>query len=263
MEDARGSPARRLSQILDPIVRLTGDYGGSSSSAPCSPHMGVRSHVSNDSMEPHHHEVVGITRSSSRNPPPPPPPRPRNNSCSSANPATSFHPRDYVNLPPNHQLYNKDSSSRHVLQRSFTADSPKGYLELAGNSSRPVYSPFDFSSESSGRVEYADRRNLTPDLFDSVAAAAAAPVLAKECEARRYEVTRSRSDRRPLGLEQNRRFMMDEQRIVAEARREQERNWQERCMELQLELHRSKTQAIRIRDILHEKVSFFLFCCFE
>ncbi|EDW25967.1 GL14425 [Drosophila persimilis] len=32
-------------------------------------------------------------------------------------------------------------------------------------------------------------------------------------------------------------------------------NWQERCLELQLELHRSKNQAGRIRDMLREKMS--------
>lgn len=32
-------------------------------------------------------------------------------------------------------------------------------------------------------------------------------------------------------------------------------NWQERCLELQLELHRSKSQAGRIRDMLGDKVS--------
>lgn len=32
-------------------------------------------------------------------------------------------------------------------------------------------------------------------------------------------------------------------------------NWQERCLELQLELHRSKNQSGRIRDMLREKVS--------
>lgn len=35
----------------------------------------------------------------------------------------------------------------------------------------------------------------------------------------------------------------------------EEFNWQERCLELQLELHRSKSQATRIRDMLREKVS--------
>lgn len=33
-------------------------------------------------------------------------------------------------------------------------------------------------------------------------------------------------------------------------------NWQERCVELQLELHRSRAQATRTRDMLREKVSF-------
>uniref|UniRef100_A0A2M4CJB4 Putative agap001934-pa-like protein n=1 Tax=Anopheles darlingi TaxID=43151 RepID=A0A2M4CJB4_ANODA len=32
-------------------------------------------------------------------------------------------------------------------------------------------------------------------------------------------------------------------------------NWQERCLELQLELHRSRNQAGRVRDMLREKVS--------
>lgn len=34
-------------------------------------------------------------------------------------------------------------------------------------------------------------------------------------------------------------------------------NWQERCLELQLELHRSRAQATRTRDMLREKVSFW------
>jgi hypothetical protein len=34
-------------------------------------------------------------------------------------------------------------------------------------------------------------------------------------------------------------------------------NWQERCLELQLELHRSRNQAGRVRDMLREKVSEF------
>lgn len=33
-------------------------------------------------------------------------------------------------------------------------------------------------------------------------------------------------------------------------------NWQERCLELQLELHRSKNQSGRIREMLRDKVSF-------
>lgn len=36
-------------------------------------------------------------------------------------------------------------------------------------------------------------------------------------------------------------------------------NWQERCLELQLELHRSKTQAGRFQNRLREKVSGRLF----
>ncbi|KAK4886336.1 hypothetical protein RN001_002607, partial [Aquatica leii] len=32
-------------------------------------------------------------------------------------------------------------------------------------------------------------------------------------------------------------------------------NWQERCLELQLELHRSRAQATRTRDMLRDKLS--------
>lgn len=32
-------------------------------------------------------------------------------------------------------------------------------------------------------------------------------------------------------------------------------NWKERCLELQMELHRNRTQATRTRDMLREKVS--------
>lgn len=34
-------------------------------------------------------------------------------------------------------------------------------------------------------------------------------------------------------------------------------NWQERCLELQLELHRSRNQATRVRDMLRDKVGQF------
>ncbi|KAL3265989.1 hypothetical protein HHI36_010178 [Cryptolaemus montrouzieri] len=33
-------------------------------------------------------------------------------------------------------------------------------------------------------------------------------------------------------------------------------NWQERCLELQMELHRSRTQATRSRDMLRDKKQF-------
>lgn len=35
-------------------------------------------------------------------------------------------------------------------------------------------------------------------------------------------------------------------------------NWQERCLELQLELHRSRSQATRVRDMLRDKVGEML-----
>lgn len=36
-------------------------------------------------------------------------------------------------------------------------------------------------------------------------------------------------------------------------------NWQERCLELQLELHRSRHQATRVRDMLRDKVRIMKF----
>ncbi|XP_015182968.1 PREDICTED: uncharacterized protein CG43867 isoform X2 [Polistes dominula] len=54
MDEIRGSPARRLSQILDPIARLATDFG-SSSSAPCSPRLGARTHESTTGSVSHHH----------------------------------------------------------------------------------------------------------------------------------------------------------------------------------------------------------------
>lgn len=36
-------------------------------------------------------------------------------------------------------------------------------------------------------------------------------------------------------------------------------NWEERCLELQLELHRSRAQATRTRDMLREKVGQICF----
>ncbi|KAG6460843.1 hypothetical protein O3G_MSEX012244 [Manduca sexta] len=39
-------------------------------------------------------------------------------------------------------------------------------------------------------------------------------------------------------------------------------NWQERCLELQLELHRSRHQATRVRDMLRDKVSGVFGCGF-
>lgn len=37
-------------------------------------------------------------------------------------------------------------------------------------------------------------------------------------------------------------------------------NWQERCLELQLELHRSRHQATRVRDMLRDKVCSLFRC---
>lgn len=53
---------------------------------------------------------------------------------------------------------------------------------------------------------------------------------------------------------------LDVRQVNNYAQQMPEINWQERCLELQLELHRSKNQSGRIRDMLREKVSHG-FCC--
>ncbi|KOC70572.1 hypothetical protein WH47_03588 [Habropoda laboriosa] len=187
MEEVRGSPARRLSQILDPIARLTTDFG--SNSAPCSPRLGVRGHepsAGHERTSPASETSVRRQQAGSdagraaaglasgaESPrlwprqfrqAPAPPPRPRHGGSGNANNNHSggstsasgslqapVHARDspYVNVP--NLLFQKDKGFAEAARSA-------GYVEL--RETKPKCSPYDFTSESSGHVEYTDKRTF-------------------------------------------------------------------------------------------------------
>lgn len=324
----RGSPARRLSQILDPIARLATDFG--SNSAPCSPRLGARGHEASGGQTtgpaqaeaaaqrrqqagPEPSRGGGLLPSGAESPrlwprqlrqAPAPPPRPRHANNANNNPAAAIqgpatlpppvHGRDspYVNVP--NLLFQKDKKGFAEAARSA------GYVEL--RDAKPKCSPYDFTSESSGHVEYADKvRTFAAQTdFEASPACYDAKELAAFARARsnfdpgpaprggHFDRAYSFSGRQP---EQTGR-MFGESRVYGEqrsvvgaaaaseaAKKEkletrpaygasksfdgyssavEELNWQERCLELQLELHRSRSQATRVRDMLREKVSPFI-----
>ncbi|XP_035729836.1 uncharacterized protein CG43867-like isoform X2 [Vespa mandarinia] len=349
MDEIRGSPARRLSQILDPIARLATDFG-SSSSAPCSPRLGARAHESTTSnvgqQQPSTPEGIrrqpvasesGRGLSSGPDSPrlwprhfrqaPTPPPRPRHQSATPLNNnnnnnggaggggggtvvvagstgGTIVHSRDspYVNVP--NLLFQKDKNY---------ADSGRsvGYVELR-DPSKSKCSPYDFTSEPSGHVEYADKRSFAAQT-DFVQTTSNPYEVSKELSsglARGRPIfdpgsssTRAHFDRafsfsgrhQPVDHQQQQqqqqqqqsagrafvenRLFLDQRTAAAcgaDSKKEklegrpaygssksfdgysstaEELNWQERCLELQLELHRSRSQATRVRDMLREKLS--------
>ena len=367
MDEIRGSPARRLSQILDPIARLASDFG-SSSSAPCSPRMGVRGHT-RDHDNTCTLGGVEVTRSESCRAPggsssgpesprllprrgrqtPIPPPRPNQHQhhhshnqqqqqqLRTESPSSPMHFRNspYVNVPCN-LLFQKD--------KSF-ADSAKsaGYAELKDTSiinktttASGKCNPYSFSSDSSGRVEYADTKrtygaqtDFGPTSFENKAldvtqnynrhgrslfeqtGQQSGPSTRSNLE-RTYSFSGGRQQQ-SIGVEErDRQYASESHRLLIEraaatlannaavttggggsssstgksnsgtiasgdlGKRDkldgrpaygssksfdgysstvEELNWQERCLELQLELHRSRSQATRVRDMLREKVS--------
>ncbi|XP_076661885.1 uncharacterized protein CG43867 isoform X4 [Halictus rubicundus] len=335
MEEVRGSPARRLSQILDPIARLATDFG--SSSAPCSPRLGVRAHEASGTMV----QAGPASDSGGRRPSeagrglpsgaesprlwprqfrqaPAPPPRPRHANNSGSTGASSqhghqapsgghqvasssslqppVHTRDspYVNVP--NLLFQKENKAFTEAARSA------GYVELR-ETKPPKCSPYDFTSEPSGHVEYADKRTFAAQTdFDgsSVAGYDKEHVLGlararsnfdpgpspQRTTQQHYDRAYSFSGRQPecspnpARVFAENRVFLEQQRSTAaassDAKKEklesrpaygssksfdgystavEDLNWQERCLELQLELHRSRSQATRVRDMLREKLS--------
>lgn len=197
-----------------------------------------------------------------------------------------IHSRDspYVNVP--NLFFHKDKSFAESARSA-------GYIELR---EKPKCSPYDFTSEPSGHVEYADKRTfITPvqsDLAYDVGKEPGSPL----CRGRtnyepgpssgrgHFDRTFSFSGRQPSEqppvtrmYETGRLFVdprtaggsVDVKREKLDVRPSyvtsksfdgytttvEELNWQERCLELQLELHRSRSQATRVRDMLREKVS--------
>lgn len=360
MDEIRGSSsARRLSQILDPITRLAGDF--SSSSAPCSPRLGARVHDASGIGQQSGPAVIvssaGIPPSSRAGPSgatasgggssgsgsgpdsprlwprqfrqaPTPPPRPRHAAaaattavsavsvCTSTSTSVNVnnnnnnnvasgiesgtlssgqpvvHARDspYVNVP--NLFFHKDKSFGESARSA-------GYMELR---EKPKCSPYDFTSESSGHVEYADKRTyVSPVPSDLVYEMGQEPGDAPLCRGRsnyepgpaggsrgtHFERAFSFSSKQPPEqaaaprLYEPSRLYVDPRTAAGnvDLKREkldvrpsygssksfdgytttvEELKWQERCLELQLELHRSRSQATRVRDMLREKVSLYL-----
>ncbi|XP_058805864.1 uncharacterized protein CG43867 isoform X3 [Phymastichus coffea] len=257
MDEVRGSPARRLSQILDPIARLTSELG-SSTSAPCSPRMGSRRHDSCCAGASPSADRPRTRRPGGRQGPTPPP-RPRLGSGSPA------HQRDtpYANLP------GPPPESARGAGYAELKGSPPG---SAGPPPPPHHaksraSPFNFTSEPSGRVEYVDSRLPLVDLgsagYEGTARElpALAGGFAPGCSSRSPFPGRCQPDAqsRPLAHQEPAQckptFVASAKGCDGYANTVEELNWQERCLELQLELHRSRNQASRVRDMLREKLS--------
>lgn len=297
MDDIRGSPVgRRLSQIFDPIARLTSsDFVGSSSSAPCSPRLGIGSrnydnanvHEANTrDSGPESPRLLPRQRAGSTRQAPVPPPR-------------SQQRNDSRTLPCDNNI------AHGRRDKSLTEKTNIGYVELRENDKKRYRSavppPFSFNSESSGRVEYADKRNLygtRPEDFGSygnfendTSSEASSPIfegtggggssigsnvdriLSAYAAGKQHQPfrrasidrdmtfassisaatsasddQRERFDVRPSAYSSSKSFDAGYSATVEEL------NWQERCLELQLELHRSRSQATRVRDMLREKV---------
>lgn len=303
MEEIRSSPARRLSQILDPIARLTSELG-SSSSAPCSPRLGSRHHEACCSSSgpsslgaPHQAESPRLMPKRGRQGPTPPP-RPRNN-----NSPLPYRDSPYVNV--SNLVFQKDKSFAETAKSA-------GYVELKDNSgssgsinaapsaSKAKSSPYNFTSESSGHVEYVDGRSYVgqsamdfgPTCYEDKAhdiqnsqqgfgrvRSPFEPGTSQASGRSPFERSYSMTGRQQPES-QSRLFPVDmgpaslppvvvPQEVVKEPKgvygssksfdgyssTVEELNWQERCLELQLELHRSRNQASRVRDMLREKVS--------
>ncbi|XP_029045587.1 uncharacterized protein CG43867 isoform X8 [Osmia bicornis bicornis] len=323
MEEVRGSPARRLSQLLDPIQRLATDFG--SNSAPCSPRLGVRAHEPSSAGIGQAGGAESSRRQQQAGPEssrgkaggaesprlwprqfrqaPAPPPRPRhannannnnnNNNVASASASLQapVHNRDspYVNVP--NLLFQKDKGFADAARSA-------GYVEL--RDTKPKCSPYDFTSDSSGHVEYTDKRTFAAqtDLdasgscYDSKDLASVArsrsnfdagPASRGHFD-RAYSFSGRQPDQGGRLFAENRLYVESRSVAVAAAaavvtsdpKKEklesrpaygssksfdgyssavEELNWQERCLELQLELHRSRSQATRVRDMLREKLS--------
>lgn len=183
-----------------------------------------------------------------------------------------------------------------------------GYVEL--RDTKPKCSPYDFTSDSSGHVEYTDKRTFTAQTdLEASASCYDSKDLASVARSRsnfdagpasrgHFDRAYSFSGRQPdqaAGrlFAENRLYVESRSVAVAAAtaaavatsdsKKEklesrpaygssksfdgyssavEELNWQERCLELQLELHRSRSQATRVRDMLREKVSLFTFIFF-
>ena len=305
MDEIHGIPGRRLSQIVDPITRLASDFG--SSSAPCSPRLGARINEScrstekgfavptsgSDGMRGGRPSAPDSKRLGSECPrlmprracqAPVPPPRPRN-----AKGSSPVLPRDspYVNV--SHLMFRKNENFTQAVRNT-------GYVELKDTSSSSStscasnsckYSPYDFSSEPSGHMEYVDKSlfRAQPDFSSKCFEVKVSDSQNPNCIRSNYDpefsdraepFERSFSSCSRQYQDGENQLYVDRTSLSSSAAEEKKEpsvtysasksfdgfsntvedfNWQERCLELQLELHRTRSQATRIRDMLREKVS--------
>ncbi|XP_014300262.1 uncharacterized protein CG43867 isoform X2 [Microplitis demolitor] len=318
MDDIRGTSAgRRLSQIFDPIARLASDFG-SSSSAPCSPRLGLnnrtyenasvfesnKSRGSNKTSDVNHENTRLLSRQRSGSTTRQVSVLPSNRSQQLND--SPVHSRSltstYVNVPC-------DNSHHGRRDKSFVDNNKSniGYIELRSKDNKSLYHgvmppPFSFSSESSGCVEYADKKNLYENKSDNFSSYgnfendsssdASSPLFenaggeggsslssnvdriltafggGKQQQFRRASIDRdvtfnsSMSPATSASDEPRERFdgrttaySSSKSFDAGFAATVENLNWQERCLELQLELHRSRSQATRVRDMLREKLS--------
>ncbi|KAL7304531.1 hypothetical protein TKK_0003317 [Trichogramma kaykai] len=310
MEEFRGSPAARR---LDPRARLASELLqaaglGSSSSAPCSPQL-ARHGDSSSGPASLGCQSPRMARRGRQGPPPPPRPRHKQILAQHYN-----EPPAYANVPNN-----SSSSSSHSFKRdnSFSLQSfqdamaakAAGYAELRGDSrsSSPMssvsspklkISPFNFTSDSSGHVEYVDSggrsfsptyeplRVRSPNSTTTTTSAAANTTTAATATSgssrnsfeRRQPASSSSSssedkqqqpqakDAVQLRLFSTASSLLQQQQQQASSSSSKsfdrgyesavaDLNWQERYLKLQLELHRTQNEAIKVQDTLREKVS--------
>ncbi|CAD6219313.1 GSCOCG00004909001-RA-CDS [Cotesia congregata] len=319
MDDIRGSSAgRRLSQIFDPIARLASDFG-SSSSAPCSPRLGLNNktyenasvfeanksrgnNTTPDNLTHENTRLLSRQRSGSTTRQVSILPSNRSQQLNDSPVHSRSLTSTYVNVPC-------DNLHHGRRDKSFTDNNKSniGYVELRSKDNKSHYHgvmppPFSFSSESSGCVEYADKRNLyenksdnfsTYDNFENDSSSDASSPLfeniageggsslssnvdrilsafggSKQQQFRRASIDRDvtfnssmspattasdepreRFDGRNTAYSSSKSFDAGFSATVENL------NWQERCLELQIELHRSRSQATRVRDMLREKLS--------
>lgn len=306
MEEIRGSPARRLSQILDPDRQAHLGAGlellGAVQSAPglatarCLLQHQFRALVpgtGNDEGPSGPDSPRLMPRRGRQGPTPPP--RPRNNN--SANSPVLYRDSPYVNV--SNLIFQKDKSFADTAKSA-------GYVELKDSSgsstgnSKAKCSPFNFTSDPSGHVEYVDGRQYVgqlssldfgPTCYENKAhdiqnlqvlgRSPFEPGTSGVSRSSTFERSFSMTGRQQPESQSSRHFLLDKgttssvlqpgivpQEVMKEPKgfgssksfdgysnTVEELNWQERCLELQLELHRSRNQASRVRDMLREKVS--------
>lgn len=205
-------------------------------------------------------------------------------------------------------IFQKDKSfaetakSAGYVELKDSSGSGSGSGTSTGNNTKTKCSPFNFTSDPSGHVEYVDGRQYVGQLTSLEFGTTCYENKAHDIQNMQQVLNRGRSPFEPgtsgasrspfersftvTGRQQpesqsSRQFLGDKatttsnvlpvigpQEVMKDPKgfgssksfdgysnTVEELNWQERCLELQLELHRSRNQASRVRDMLREKVS--------